>query len=166
MWEVICSRELFLCLTTNSWTREDHCTRTIWKTANHCLQMAHSKIWMMTRWSYTWTSCGREWQRKGSTKLGCQEKDQTRTRHFRIHSKVSCSCVLQPLVCLFAWACRGRLPLACLSLWCRDVQGMWCHRKGSSIPWELPAVMEPTKNLLCVLWLLPQVSHPRVSVDW
>ena len=166
MWEVICSRELFLCLTTNSWTREDHCTRTIWKTADHCLWMAHSQIWMMMRWSNTWTSCGREWQRKGSTKLGCQEKDQTHTRHFRIHSKVSCSCVLQPLVCLSAWACRGRLPLACLSLWHRDVRGMWCHRNGSSIPRELPAVMEPTENLLFVLRLLPQVSHPRVSVDW
>jgi hypothetical protein len=53
-----------------------------------------------------------------------------------------------------------------LSLWHRDVWGMWHHRKGSSIPWELLAVMEPTKNLLCVLRLLPQVSHPRVSVDW
>jgi hypothetical protein len=73
---------------------------------------------------------------------------------------VTCSHLL---VCLSALAYSSRLLLACLSLCHRDVRGMWCHRKGSSIPRELPAAMEPAKNLFFVLWLLPQVSHPRVS---
>jgi hypothetical protein len=40
--------------------------------------------------------------KEGQYKAWLSRKDQMHTRHFRIHSKVSCSCVLQPLVCLFA----------------------------------------------------------------
>jgi hypothetical protein len=40
--------------------------------------------------------------KEGQYKAWLLRKDQTRTRCFRIHSKVSCFCDLQPLVCLSA----------------------------------------------------------------
>jgi hypothetical protein len=166
MWEVICSQELFSCLTTNSWTREDHCTRTIWKTAYHCLWMAHSQIESRCGGPIHEHCVGKNNKGRAVQSLVVEKK----IKRVPGASEFIPKCVVS-VTCSHLFAClhepaEAAYHLLCLSLWCRDVQGMWCHRNGSSIPWELPAVMEPTKNLLFVLWLLPQVSHPSVSLDW
>jgi hypothetical protein len=169
MWEVNCSWELFSCLTANSCLDEggplhkDYLKNCQSLLANGTLTDLNDDA-VVQYMNIVWARMTKEGQYKAWLSRKRSNAYQALQNSFQAKWVVSVTCS-HLLVCLNAWAYSGHLPLACLSLWFRDVWGMWCHRKGSSIPQELPAVMEPAKNFF-LFWLLPQVSHPRVSVDW